>query len=782
MVGLATKLPCQLAWQLASPARLTTPNFGAIRTEATIFDHRGRVLHDISPEGTLSYDYDVQGRMSFTAIDAVIPAVIGSIGTTADPVTAERVTRYSYDILGRLVSVTEDATPLDGTDDTQTDTGYSYDLLGRKRAQLTFAPGDTVPNSVTTSYLYDSLGRLDVMADSDGNGNTLASYDYTVRADGKRTSSIDQIWFDANDDGVQDASEVKTTTTSWTYDDAGRLTDEVLDHWDDAFDQTESFTYDLTGNRTQLERDKGSDGTIDEAITYAYDANDRLLDEVLDSIIDTDDTTTTYTYDQTQQTSKTVTRSSDQLPVSAQQFTYNLQGRMSTVVNEGYDASGTLTSRERTSYEYDGKSYRVKLTNETDAALDGNFTLDSITEFLANHGNKTGYAQTLRESKFDSNGNLTKQIDYTFGDDEIAQRVREFDAAGNVTSDQTLVFGHDGHGNVRVLYDLTGAATKIIQVFTFSAYGEMIALHNATVQSVAVSSRLSSTGYSGETFDTASQQQFLRARFYNPANGRFNRLDDFAGNNQDPQSLHKYAYVHADPIGITDPSGMFGVIGLVASIGIGLGNVATEVTAGTLILGILETGGRAGFQARDAGLVLIANGDYELGFMLFNLGNRVLVQVFAAIEAVDTAIGVAAGGVALTFAAWKLYRHAPEIADAVLNLGRKLRSRARGVSEAAETVVESSHKISVYHKGELVGGVSSSRELSTGAEREAVEALNRPGTVHEFQIPEDVLRRWEAEGKVRTLRDYDHTSGVTNYEYRFSPSIADEMNSYKVSI
>ena len=240
------------------------------------------------------------------------------------PSSCQVALKSSQDILGRLANVTEDATPSDDTDDPQTDTGYSYGLLGRKRAQLTIAPGDTVTNSVETSYLYDSLGRLDVMTDTDGNGNTLAWYDYTVRSDGKRTSSTEQTWFDANNDGVQDTGEVKTATTSWTYDDSGRLTDEVLDHWDDAFDQSESFTYDLTGNRESLTRDKGNDGTTDEAITYTYDANDRLLDEVLDSIVDVEDTTTTYAYDQTQQTSKTVTQSSDQLPVSSQSFTYNL--------------------------------------------------------------------------------------------------------------------------------------------------------------------------------------------------------------------------------------------------------------------------------------------------------------------------------------------------------------------------------------------------------------------------------------------------------------------------
>ena len=229
---------------------------------------------------------------------------------------------------------------------------------------MTIAPGDPIPNSVTTDYQYDSLGRLDVMADTDGNGNTLASYDYEVRSDGKRTSATESFWFDENEDGIRDASEVKTTTTSWSYDDAGRLTDEVLDHWDDAFDQTESFTYDLTGNRTQLDRDKGNNGTIDEAITYTYDANDRLTDEDLDSIIDTDDTVTTYAYDQTQQTSKAVVHAIDQLPVSAQQFTYNLQGRMASVTNETYDATGTLTARNQTGYEYDSRSFRVEFTNK----------------------------------------------------------------------------------------------------------------------------------------------------------------------------------------------------------------------------------------------------------------------------------------------------------------------------------------------------------------------------------------------------------------------------------
>ncbi len=61
--------------------------------------------------------------------------------------------------------------------------------------------------------------------------------------------------------------------------------------------------------------------------------------------------------------------------------------------------------------------------------------------------------------------------------------------------------------------------------------------------------------YAGEQFDTSLQMYYNRARYYDQNIGRFNRMDPFAGNNQDPQSLHKYLYVHANPINNIDPTG-----------------------------------------------------------------------------------------------------------------------------------------------------------------------------------------------------------------------------------
>ena len=64
-------------------------------------------------------------------------------------------------------------------------------------------------------------------------------------------------------------------------------------------------------------------------------------------------------------------------------------------------------------------------------------------------------------------------------------------------------------------------------------------------------------GYTGELQDAATGQVYLRARWYSSASGCFGRRDTYAGEAEEPQSLHRYAYVHNDPINATDPTGLW---------------------------------------------------------------------------------------------------------------------------------------------------------------------------------------------------------------------------------
>ncbi|MCK4913049.1 MAG: RHS repeat-associated core domain-containing protein [Planctomycetes bacterium] len=111
-------------------------------------------------------------------------------------------------------------------------------------------------------------------------------------------------------------------------------------------------------------------------------------------------------------------------------------------------------------------------------------------------------------------------------------------------SNNPKYFLYDGHGSVRHLADNTGAITES---YNYDAYGNRL-------DSTSASTNLL---YSGEWYDSDAAQYYLRARWYSPANGLFNRMDPFAGNRQDPQSLHKYLYVHCNPINSIDPTGMF---------------------------------------------------------------------------------------------------------------------------------------------------------------------------------------------------------------------------------
>ena len=242
---------------------------------------------------------------------------------------------------------------------------------------------------------------------------------------------------------------------------------------------------------------------------------------------------------------------------------------------------GSASRIEKTTYDYDASGIRVSALHQTDTDADGIWDDSKRTEYLVDHDDFTGYQQVVKETAYDEAGSIVKVIEYQFGHDEISQSVTEYDASGTVVSEDTHAFGHDGHGSVRILYD---AAAVLLQAFTYEAYGPMLAIHNAqaTVGGTAADAALTTLLYSGEQFDSRIGQQYLRARYYDPASGRFSRVDPFMGNSHDPQSLHKYLYVHGDPVNGVDPTG--------------------EYWAAIEAYSIYLEGVTAGFEAQAAGL------------------------------------------------------------------------------------------------------------------------------------------------------------------------------------
>jgi RHS repeat-associated protein len=108
----------------------------------------------------------------------------------------------------------------------------------------------------------------------------------------------------------------------------------------------------------------------------------------------------------------------------------------------------------------------------------------------------------------------------------------------------------DGLGSVRQLSDAQG---NIIQRYEYSPFGEVLA---------AQGQRPSALQYTGEQKDLDTGLIYLRARWYDPATGRFTTRDPFPGFAVLPQTLHPYVYVGNNPVNLVDPSGKFAFLPL----------------------------------------------------------------------------------------------------------------------------------------------------------------------------------------------------------------------------
>ncbi|MEV8569074.1 DUF6531 domain-containing protein [Streptomyces sp. NPDC051322] len=550
----------------------------------TTYDELGRIKTVTAPDGGLTtYGYDIAGDIQTRTDD--------NAHTTA----------YAYDDAHRLKTVTD---PLnhkvsysydaDGNQETVTNargvkTTTTHDALGQP---VTIQYSDSTP-AVTT--VYDAAGNRHQITDATGKrtldyneNNQLTAvsvpgqtkgFAYTYDDAGNlatrtlphgRTST-----YTYDDDGKRHTSTTDNSTVTYGYDDAGNLTTTRLPT---ANGYSEARTINAAGQLTDIASTKagttlsawhavldpaGQPKRVDstrqstaKSQYYTYDAAGRLNTECSSTVkadsCPTGAPTTMYTYDKTgNRKSRTDAKG------TTTNYTYN----------DADELTKTVTGSTATGYEYDSDGNQTKAGNQT-YGYDPNNQLTSMTA-----GGKTwGFT-------YDSDGNRSKRTKTGVSlawdiNNDIPQLAAEYTSTGSLYADYeynpdgAVESEHRSSAGTDALYyyhrDLIGSITDLTTASGSQAKTyEYSSAFGAGGPGVDSNQPNNNFGYAGQYKEPAGGEDAsladalgynMRARTYDPDQGRFTSPDPYNPSQEDPGES-SYAYVGNGPTYRYDPAG-----------------------------------------------------------------------------------------------------------------------------------------------------------------------------------------------------------------------------------
>jgi RHS repeat-associated protein len=390
--------------------------------------------------------------------------------------------------------ITSKATP-EGT------LNYSYDAAGHIESI-----SSSNANGASMSYTYDNLDRLSTVVDNRLSGNNTTTYNYD------NASNVATVTYP---NGVQ---------STFAYDTLNRVTG--------LSSQPVSYTYQRgpTGNLSSVAESSG------RAVNWSYDGIYRLTNETINLAPSGHNGSVGYGLDPVGNR-QTETSSIDGL--SSGTWSFNPDDQLSS---ETYDANGNVTSTGGKIFTYDSENHLVSMSaSGTSVSITydafGNRVSKTVngvtTQYLVEDDkNPTGLPQDFDEL---TNGTVTRT--YTYG----LQRIDENQVLNGVWTPS--FYEYDGGGNVRQLTNVAGTVTDS---YEYDAFGNKFTVSGTTPNNYL---------YRGEQYDPDLGLYYLRARYYNPATGRFMSRDPGDGKRVDPKTLHKYLYAGGDPINVWDPTG-----------------------------------------------------------------------------------------------------------------------------------------------------------------------------------------------------------------------------------
>ena len=532
-------------------------------TSKLTYNLAGNVLNNEDAKGKqVKFGYDVLGRLrSVEDRDGKLTSYAYSQGGFLKEVSSSNNMRdlLNYDELGRLTKYTRSG----GTEKFYYDESNNLKKFVNKAGQA-------------TEYSYDQNNLLKTMKTAD------ETVDYSYDSNGSITAMKDRhgvtgYQYDADDgmligisypDGTKlDYERNSQQHTGYTLTGADKQVMRVQGQLNEMNQVSELQVYGGNANSKGL---NAAANTPLDRFTFEYSPNQQMKRQANGKGLSTDysfngydltglsnngapsDQKFNYQYD----VNKNITGITSGNQVS--EFTYDALNRILSVKDQNTDDT----------YTYDAIGNRTGLINKTVSGMkNASYSFDllnRLTQVKGGNGKEVNYAysgdgllyeRATKEKRtryyYDASANLVAEAEVgTDGKPSIAYAYI-YDVQGKLWARQDMkskelqYYRFNGHGDVVALLDSAG---KELNTYTYDIWG------NPETEKEQVPNIFR---YSGEYWDSETGLQYLRARWYDPSQGRFMSEDMYAGNLTNPLSMNRYSYVENNPLIYSDPSGNY---------------------------------------------------------------------------------------------------------------------------------------------------------------------------------------------------------------------------------
>ena len=414
----------------------------------TKYDNKGLIgqqkVYEENKSYVITYANDGNGKCNeYELFDS-------SDGYFSDYTRKEKV-MYKYDAKGNLYTVTDVTT---GSDKLMAK--YSYDA-NDNLSSVTYG------NGTSTIYTYNNGNMIQTVSNIGADNRNMSYYSYDYYLDGNVSQQ--------NRNGVN---------CYYDYDEFSRITDE--DYGREEID----YYYDAAGNRTLKTI---CDDNGDTEVDYAYDLNNRLLEESNHSYANNKTDVTKYVYDNNGNQIKKIGYTTKGVNGSPSQDLVSENELNNTYEMYKYNEFNEMTSFESNKeavwyYAYlpNGLRYRKHKNNYNNSDW---FVWDRNGNIIAEMNNNKEYTNK-----------------YVRGNKLISKNDNEY-------------YSYDGHGSV---VNISNEDGKSIKTYDYDAFGVEL---NRDVNDTNL------FRYCGEQYDNETDSIYLRARYYNPSLGRFTTEDTY---------------------------------------------------------------------------------------------------------------------------------------------------------------------------------------------------------------------------------------------------------------